>query len=68
MNATITAAPFRDRLDRLVFRGDRVKNTQTGLEYIVNNIVSAERLDAVREEQGARAMASLPACETELLN
>ncbi|MBE2216001.1 MAG: hypothetical protein IAE82_19160 [Opitutaceae bacterium] len=68
MNATTYGAPFRDRLDRLVFRGDRVRNIRTGLEYIVNNIVSAERLDAVRVERGVSAMASLPADETELLN
>jgi hypothetical protein len=68
MNAEHTGEPFRDRLDRLVFRGDRVRSLRTGLEYVVNNIVSAERIDAVRIEPGARAMASLPASETELLN
>lgn len=68
MNATIYGAPFRDRLDRLVFRGDRVRSIRTGLEYIVNNIVSAERLDAVRDEQGVSCLASLPPSETELLN
>jgi hypothetical protein len=68
MNARDTGEPFRDRLDRLIFRGDRVRSLRTGLEYIVNNIVSAERLDAVRDEQGVCALASLPSSETELLN
>lgn len=68
MNAAYTGEPFRDRLDRLVFRGDRVRSLRTGLDYVVNNIVSAGRLDAVREERGARALTSLPASEIELLN
>ncbi len=69
MNTTtpFAEATFRDRRDRLVFRGDRVRHVGTGLEYVVNNIVSTEHLDAVREDQGVRALVALFCGETELV-
>lgn len=68
MNASlVTDTPFRDRLDRLVFRGDRVRNRRTNLEYVVNNVINGEWIDGVRFDQGARLMCAMCRADTELI-
>lgn len=65
--SSISDKPFRDRRGRVVFRGDRVMNLRTSLEFVVNNIIDGEWIDGVRFDDGVRQMCSMSPGETELI-